>query len=347
MEKLLTVIIPSYNMEKYLEKNLNTLLVREELKQYIEVLIINDGSKDQTSKIAHTFADQYPGFFIAIDKENGNYGSCINKGLELAAGKYVKTLDADDAYITSGFEKLIEGVLESEKKNENVDMFLNEYEARDEAGKLLFRKAPVIEPEKVFSFPEEIGAEYMKNICHHFITYRTSLLRDMGYRQSEGISYTDTEWFTIPQFAVKRIKYLPTCVYRYLLGREDQTMNPKVLARSVNSNMILARNMVSAVNQNKGKYPSENYEVVFNRTVQYVGFFYCRMMTHNEETLKTIAEFDQWLQRVNPSMYDRLQNAKYSNKFPVHFVKLFRKGTDMVEFRLMRWFYGLFHRGRE
>lgn len=90
MNKILTIIIPTYNMEKYLRRCLDSLIIDEEGMKQLEVLVINDGSKDSSSQIAHEYQDKYPDTYRVIDKENGNYGSCINIGLKEAKGKYVK-----------------------------------------------------------------------------------------------------------------------------------------------------------------------------------------------------------------------------------------------------------------
>lgn len=107
MNKILTIIIPTYNMEKYLRRCLDSLIIDEEGMKQLEVLVINDGSKDSSSQIAHEYQDKYPDTYRVIDKENGNYGSCINRGLKEATGKYVKVLDADDWYNTKGLAKHI------------------------------------------------------------------------------------------------------------------------------------------------------------------------------------------------------------------------------------------------
>ena len=95
MEKLLTIIIPTYNMEKYLNQCLDSLLT-EKAQGLLDILVVIDGSKDRSSEIAHGYADKYPETVRVIDKENGNYGSCINRGILEGRGKYVKILDADD-----------------------------------------------------------------------------------------------------------------------------------------------------------------------------------------------------------------------------------------------------------
>ena len=98
-EKLLTIIIPTYNMERLLPKCLSSLLIKEEnIFSMLEVLVIIDGAMDSSSQIAHSFQDKFPSVFRVIDKENGNYGSCVNRGLSECKGKYIKILDADDSF---------------------------------------------------------------------------------------------------------------------------------------------------------------------------------------------------------------------------------------------------------
>lgn len=108
MNKILTIIIPTYNMEKYLRRCLDSLIIDEDGMKQLEVLVINDGSKDSSSQIAHEYQDKYQDTFRVIDKENGNYGSCVNRGLKEATGKYVKVLDADDWFDTANFTSFLD-----------------------------------------------------------------------------------------------------------------------------------------------------------------------------------------------------------------------------------------------
>ena len=121
MQKLLTIIVPTYNMQDYLRHCLDSLIVSNEWLDLLEVLVINDGSKDKSSEIGHEFEMLYPNTFVVIDKENGNYGSCINKGLEIATGKYVKVLDSDAAEF-DGFSRM-----ESDGEHFTVDGELRLY----------------------------------------------------------------------------------------------------------------------------------------------------------------------------------------------------------------------------
>ena len=107
MDKILTVVIPTYNMESYLEKCLDSVLV-EQIIGLIEVMIVNDGSKDSSLLIAKRYQNRYPGSIVVVDKKNGNYGSCLNLAFNLAKGKYIRTLDADDYFDSTEFIKFIE-----------------------------------------------------------------------------------------------------------------------------------------------------------------------------------------------------------------------------------------------
>ena len=122
MEKILTIVIPTYNMQDYLRRCLDSLIVPEEQMKQLEVLVINDGSKDNSSAIAHEYQDKYPDTFRVIDKENGNYGSCVNRGLKEATGKYIKILDVDNRYANEEFVDFLKILSEID-----VDLVVNDY----------------------------------------------------------------------------------------------------------------------------------------------------------------------------------------------------------------------------
>ena len=105
MDKILSIIIPTYNMEEYLSYCIESIIIPS--INEIEVLIINDGSKDKSINIAKSFADKFPDSIKVIDKENGNYGSCVNVGLKKSNGKYIRILDADDCFVRENFEEFV------------------------------------------------------------------------------------------------------------------------------------------------------------------------------------------------------------------------------------------------
>ena len=154
MDKILTIIIPTYNMSEYLDTCLKSLIIESNL---LEVLIINDGSKDNSLDIAKKYEKKYPHIFRTIDKPNGNYGSCINRGLKEATGKYVKVLDADDKFNTDNLMNLVEIAQET-----NVDAFITDFSKSHVNGK---------EDHVTFNLPSNQILQFTDYCCHKDIIY--------------------------------------------------------------------------------------------------------------------------------------------------------------------------------
>ena len=229
MNKLLTIIIPSYNMEKYLERCCSSLVVDDaELMARLEVLVVNDGSTDQTSEIGHAWEAKHPGVFRVIDKPNGHYGSCVNRGLAEAKGVFVKVLDADDYCERANFGALVAELVKHEESD--VDLVVSDFVDVDGDGHVVHgHPSPPFAP--CVPLPQSECPLPARRLALHMIVYRTERVRLIGYRQTEGVAYTDTEWVTTPMAAVRKALYFPRVVTNYLIGRNGQTMDPATYAR--------------------------------------------------------------------------------------------------------------------
>ena len=229
-------------MEKYLRKCLESLIISDESMEKLEVLIINDGSKDSSSQIAHEYESKYPRTFRVIDKENGNYGSCINRGLKEVIGKYVKILDADDYFNTDLLEDFLFFT-----ENVDVDLILSDFVKVDINGTVLseYNQSQLfgLKSGTILDFPSFCHANPSFYGYMHSFAYRTDLFNRFSYFQTEGISYTDQEWVFIPVFCVKTFSYLEIPIYNYLTGREGQTMDTTVLGRSMTQLVLIARRL--------------------------------------------------------------------------------------------------------
>lgn len=225
MEKILTVVVPTYNAEKYLRDNLESFEIPEIL-QDIEILTINDGSTDRSLNIAEEYTKRYPESYRVITKENGGHGSGINCGIEHARGMYFKVVDADDWV---GRDALISLIAALKKKDADVvySGFLWTYDC-GEADKSKFRtKAEITTPfkgveyGKVYQFDDIADKLYMKM---HNMTIRTELLRKNWIRIDEHCYYVDAEYITYPIPCVTTICFVDQFVYYYRLGREGQSV---------------------------------------------------------------------------------------------------------------------------
>ncbi len=223
MCKILSIIVPSYNMEAYLPKCLGSLIVDDkELLQKLDVIVVNDGSKDRTSEIAHGFETKYPGVFRVIDKANGHYGSCINAAMSVARGTYIKVLDADDSFDKIAFAALLSSLKALEVKGRYVDLILTPFifvDANGREGEVC--RCPVVSG-KVLPFEDILP--FASCIAMHMVAYKRENLLSMCYRQTEGVHYTDQEWIFTPMNRVNSFIYFDDLVvYRYLIGREGSS----------------------------------------------------------------------------------------------------------------------------
>lgn len=310
MSKLLSIIIPTYNMQKYMHHCLDSLLVSNEKMEQLEVLVINDGSKDDSSKIAHEYETKYPNTFRVIDKKNGNYGSCINRGLKEATGKYVKVLDADDSFDNANFEIYLQ-VLSSI----DVDMILTPFAIVDESDREKSRVMYDLPVNVVLSWGQMTPAFKKRALQMHAVTYKRQNLIDIQYFQTEGISYTDQEWIFTPLISVSTAMACPYLIYKYLVGREGQTVNPTVFKRNIAQNEQCCRRIIVDYNsfdkfeQYKQEYL--DYKFLITLTAMYDWY----LVQYPDLNLQQLVRFDDFVRSVDVRYIDLLNKIvlKYTH----------------------------------
>lgn len=244
MSKLLSIIIPTYNMEALLPRCLDSLLVEDALER-IEAMVVNDGSKDGSLAVANGYKERFPDSVTVIDKPNGNYGSTINAALPVAKGKYVKILDSDDWFDSESLVSFLNAL-----EHTDTDMVITHFNTISEDGSHQVTKYNVYGKEpyeygRAYILDDVLKDGYIRFFLMHGLTYRTRSLIDMGYHQTEGISYTDTEWSCYPVFRAKDITFLNINLYQYNLAREGQTMDPKVIAKSLGQMQKMTLQLIS------------------------------------------------------------------------------------------------------
>lgn len=216
MHKLLTISIAAYNAEPYLEKCLDSLLISN--MDRIEVLIENDGSKDNTAAIGQRYEEKYPGVFRVVNKENGGYGSTINKSIQLAQGKYFKQLDADDWYDTKNLEQLV-SALEEIEADCVYTPFVEYYEAD---GSESLKKAEAV-AEGLCEVGQIAGQDWFLHM--HALAFKTELLREHNVEILEHCFYTDMEYVAYPLMHTKTVFVFDKQIYYYRIGREGQSVS--------------------------------------------------------------------------------------------------------------------------
>ena len=328
MEKLLTIIIPTYNMEKYLNQCLDSLLT-EKARDLLDILVVIDGSKDRSSEIAHGYADKYPETVRVIDKENGNYGSCINRGIIEGRGKYVKILDADDRYDITVLDDYLDALAKVD-----VDLFLSDTLQVTEDGETVKEIRLPMPAGEILSFDDYSKVD---ELPMHSIAYRLENVRKLGYRQTEGISYTDTEWAFFPMQAVKTCCYFPKPLYRYLIGRAGQTMAPEVYKRGRSQELIITKRMVEFwdVLPVEGRAYFDQYLLHRLRRI------YMQNMVRNEDgDNEFLIEMDKFIKNHSTRLYELLDECLYGRREKIPFIREWRKKyKPSLKFRLCVMFH--------
>ena len=265
--KRLSVIIPTYNMEALLPQCLDSLTAVQEVVEQLDIVVVNDGSRDGSLAVAQGYVERFPQSVRVIDKPNGNYGSTINAALPTLQGEYVKVLDADDRFDAQCLGPFLD-VLASLS---GVDMVVTPYMEITEKGRCVVE--PSLYKKLTYNLLTSYDAEQVfadgaiRFFAMHGVAYRTALLRKCGYKQTEGVSYTDQEWVFYPLFAVQTIAFASTPLYLYNLAREGQTMSASVQLRSVGQHMVVTRAMASYFEKSLSEQPLSPARLAFLREV--------------------------------------------------------------------------------
>lgn len=288
--KLLTISIAAYNAEHFLANAVNSCIsVSDEIRNQIEIVIVNDGAKDNTLAVANNLRDLWPDTIKVIDKKNGGYGSTINYSLQIAEGKYYKLLDSDDLYNTKELERFV-GFLCStdsdliitdftecmpQKKN-----FVKGIE-RDESGDIRV-------------------SDIDCNLAMHATCYKTEILRESGLMLSEKCLYTDTEFVLYPMKYVNTISYFMCDLYQYTLGEDGQSVSKEGRIKNYKDAKQLSLRMFDFYKCNRAvDFNNLMVEKLFCSYVFALQSIVMGDMSHKKEAL----EFDDYVKREFKEIY--------------------------------------------
>ena len=305
--KLLSIAIPSYNSQDYLSHAVESLLPGGD---EVEILIVNDGSKDDTAKIADAYERKYPGIVRAVHKENGGHGDAVMTGLANATGLYFKVVDSDDWVDAEAYPKVLEclrGFAEPEKQ---IDLLVSNY-IYDKVGALhkhTMSYHHALPQGRVFGWEETRHFRKGQYMLMHSVIYRTQLLRDCGMTLPKHTFYVDELYVYIPLKNVEKMYYLDVDFYHYFIGRDDQSVQEQVMIRRIDQALLVNRLLVSSIDpfsiedEHKRKYMLNYLEIV--TTVSSV------LLTKSgtEENLQKKKELWEFIEKENPKVYDTLRH---------------------------------------
>ena len=241
--KYISFAIPSYNSQEYMAHAIESILPGGD---DVEIIIVNDGSKDRTSEIAHEYMEKYPSIVKGVDKENGGHGDAVNYGLRNATGKYFKVVDSDDWVDEETLHKILDLLHRLEEQNEEIDMLISNYvyEKVGATHKKCIHYRNVLPKDQIFTWSDVGHFRIDQYILMHSVIYRTDLLKLIQLHLPKHTFYVDNVYVYYPLPHVHKIYYLDVDFYRYYIGREDQSVNEKVMISRVDQQIFVTKMMI-------------------------------------------------------------------------------------------------------
>lgn len=304
---LLTIAIPSYNAQDYLHYCVHSLIIGGDL---VEILIINDGSTDQTQIIAENLANRYPNV-RAIYQDNKGHGGAVNTGIREAKGRYFKVVDSDDWVDTRAYLKILETLARLDGQGQSVDAFISNfvYEKEGQSRKKRMDYQNVLPENRIFGW-DEVGAfskgQYM---MMHSLIYRTDLLREVGLVLPEHTFYVDNIFVFTPLQAVQTMYYLPVDFYRYFIGRNDQSVNESVMIKRIDQQIKVNKILVDELDLDQLTNPDLRSYLLNH--VEITTIISCALLNRagTAEHMMKKQELWHYIQDNNPALFKIVRNG--------------------------------------
>lgn len=271
----------------------------------VEIIIVNDGSKDNTLEIALDYKKKYPDIIKVIDKENGGHGSGVNAGLEIAKGKYFKVVDSDD-WVD---EKSLKQVIKTLKKID-VDLLIVNYVYEKEDIPKVMDYVGVLPENKLFTWDDVGKFKVSEYLLMHSVIYKTSILKEIGLKLPEHTFYVDNIFVYFPLPHIQTMYYLNVPFYRYFIGRSDQSVNESVMISRVEQQVFVTKTMIDLFDpftiENK---KLRNYLIHSLDMMMTISTIFLKLANTKESKAK-IKDLWDYLKKVNPRLFKKMKLAR-------------------------------------
>ncbi|MBO4948002.1 MAG: glycosyltransferase, partial [Peptococcaceae bacterium] len=270
-QKVLSIAIPSYNSEAYMANCIESLLIGGD---DVEILIVNDGSKDGTAQIADAYAAKYPNIIRAVHQENGGHGEAVNAGLRNATGRYFKVVDSDDWVDPKAYKEILALLKQMIAQETQLDMLISNfiYDKQGVTYKKVMHYRSVLPKDQIFTWDQIGHFQKGQYILMHSVIYRTQLLRDCAMELPKHTFYVDNIFVYQPLPFVKTIYYLDVDFYHYFIGRDDQSVNEKVMIKRLDQQIRVNKLMADY-------YDLSDKTVVPNKKLRQYMYNYLEIIT--------------------------------------------------------------------
>lgn len=299
MEKIISLSIAAYNAEKDIANCLDSL-IRSNVLEQLDIIVVNDGSKDHTAEIVQKYVEKYGNSIRLINKKNGGHGSTINTSIKYACGKYYKILDSDDWVNSENLNRLVAFL-----EKTDTDMVLNPY---DEIEYNTRTKTRQMNPwDNEVSYEEVHGLEELDKVVlyMHSLTFRREVIQKMGAIIDENCFYVDMEYCIFPLLHINSFVCLDYPVYQYLLGSQTQSMNMENMIKRRDQHLKVTERLVSFYKKHEDDLNIKVKEIVILR-IKYAIYNQYVIYLHMspKEAINEIKRFDEWLKKRNKELYN-------------------------------------------
>ena len=282
------------------------------VEQSCEIILINDGSSDNTGDIAQEYAESYRNV-VAVNQENSNWGGVVNHGLKLAKGIYFKVIDSDDRFDQDALQRVLETLQDTVTAGNAPDLLITNYVYDHLASKsnrtMQYRR--FFPADRVFTWSEMGRPGLDKFIMIHAAWYKTSILRETNTVLPTGVSYMDSHLLLHPMPYVKTLLYLDINPYHYIIGREGQSVEIEVVKKHIDEQIMATRLAIDDIDY------APLYQTEYNLAMLMTGYISCMMsvstihlfMINTPESIKKNDVLWDYMREKNPVLYDHVHRS--------------------------------------
>lgn len=277
-KKILSISIAAYNAEKYIADCLDSLC-DESIIEKLDIIVVNDGSKDATEKITQKYVQKYPNSIRHVKKENGGWGSTVNKGMELAEGKYFKLLDVDDWYFTENLNAFVEFL-----EKVDADIVLSAFSMYDDnLGRVYAEKKYPFEHGKIYNIDDVINT--VSDIQMHGVAVNTNIMKKADVHILEHCFYTDVQFVVENCCSADNITYFDKSIYKYRVGIDGQSISAAGLLKHMGDNKRVAERLINYMSENS--FSEQKVKFLINRINYSITLEYYTYIILNRHERKT------------------------------------------------------------
>lgn len=306
MNKLISFVVPCYNSAAYMNKCINSILSCE---ADMEIILVNDGSVDETGTICDDYAKKYPDLIKVIHQENGGHGEGVNQGLKNATGLYFKVVDSDD-WLDKDALNILLSTLDKFKDNP-IDMFICNYVYEHVHNNISrpINYVNIFPENECFGWNKCNRFKVHQYLLMHSVIYRTEILKNCDLVLPKHTFYVDNIFVFKPLPYIKTMYYLDIDLYRYYIGRPEQSVNQEVMIKRANQQLKITKIMID----------SHDMKVIYNESPElgkYMTNYLAMMITitsillifrHNKESEQMRKELWAYLKKHNPHVYRKVR----------------------------------------